>query len=83
MANSIAILNQLLLLFSIMIAGYIAFKKGWVDEHGSSQISSLIVKIFNPILMLSITIGSEYRPSARLIIENIVLMVIFLHLLFS
>lgn len=27
--------------------------------------------------MLSITIGSEYRPSARLIIENIVLMVIF------
>lgn len=73
MANSIAILNQLLLLFSIMIAGYIAFKKGWVDEHGSSQISSLIVKIFNPILMLSITIGSEYRPSSRLIIENIVL----------
>lgn len=60
-----------------MAAGYLSFKKGWVDKHGSSQISALIVKIFNPTLMLSITIGSDYKPSAGLVIENLVLMAIF------
>ena len=77
MANSLIIVKQLILLFSIMFAGYLSFKQGWVTRKGSSQISSLIVKIFNPALIIATSIGSEYKPSAHLIIMNIILVAAF------
>lgn len=60
-----------------MFAGYLSFKQGWVTRKGSSQISSLIVKIFNPALIIATSIGSEYKPSAHLIIMNIILVAAF------
>lgn len=77
MENSITILYQLLLLFTVMVAGYYSYKKGWVNDHGSAQISSMVVKIFNPAIIISTSVGSDYHPPARLVIENIILVVIF------
>lgn len=77
MENSIIIIRQLILLFALMLAGYYSFKKGWVTHKGSAQISSMIVKIFNPALIIASTAGSEYKPEGDLIITNLIIVAIF------
>lgn len=76
MTNSIIIIKQLVLLFAIMVASYISFKKGWVNRQGSAQISSMIVRIFNPALIISTIVSSSAKPSADLVASNLVLVVV-------
>ncbi len=76
MANSIIILNKLIVLFVFIFIGYYAYKKTWVDERGSAAIAKLITAIFNPALMLSTAVGYENRPSSHLLLQNALLSII-------
>ena len=51
--NAGIIAKQMLVLFLIMMAGYAAFKKGIVSKEGAGSISSAIINIFNPCLIIS------------------------------
>lgn len=44
---------QMLALLIMIGAGYLASKTGMMDEHTNSQMSKMIVNIFNPLLILS------------------------------
>ena len=48
MQNSFIIFQKLLVLFGFMLIGYLSYKKKWISDDTSSQISGLIVNIFNP-----------------------------------
>ena len=58
MQNSFIIFQKLLVLFGFMLIGYLSYKKKWISDDTSSQISGLIVNIFNPALIISGVIGS-------------------------
>lgn len=49
---------QMLALLIIIGAGYFAAKTGMMDEHTNSQMSDMIVNIFNPLLVLSSAAGA-------------------------
>lgn len=76
MANSLIIIRELILLFAIMLAGYISFRRGWVNATGSQQLSAMIVKIFNPALIIATAVGGDTKPSGDQVASNLVLVVI-------
>lgn len=53
MQNSFIIFQKLLVLFGFMLIGYLSYKKKWISDDTSLQISGLIVNIFNPALIIS------------------------------
>lgn len=77
MANSLIILQKLVMLFGFIFIGYFAFKKEWLTREGTAQISKLVVLIFNPALMLSTAVCSTERPPANMVISNAILVCVF------
>lgn len=51
--NAGIIAGQMLVLFFMMLAGFIAFKAHIVSQAGSKSLSSVIINIFNPCLIIS------------------------------
>ena len=76
MQNSFIIFQKLLVLFGFMLIGYLSYKKKWVSDDTSSQISGLIVNIFNPALIISGVIGSVGNGNWNLVIMDLILAVI-------
>ena len=59
-----------------MLIGYLSYKKKWISDDTSSQISGLIVNIFNPALIISGVIGSVGNGNWNLVIMDLILAVI-------
>ena len=53
MGNSWIIFQKLLVLFGFMLLGTLGYKRRWISDEGASQISRLIVNIFNPALIIT------------------------------
>lgn len=54
----ITVFFQMLAILIIIGAGYFMAKKGMMDSHTNSQMSRMIVNVFNPCLILSSAAGS-------------------------
>ena len=67
------LLQQLLVLFAIMLVGYLSYKFKIIDDKGYIQISSLVVLILNPFLMISGVAGKRIAFSPEIINQNIIL----------
>ena len=51
-------------MFSLLImigTGYVATKKGMLDNHTNQQMSKMIANVFNPLLAVSSAAGSVQR----------------------
>ena len=75
MQNSFIIFQKLLVLFGFILIGYLSYKKKWISDDTSSQISGLIVNIFNPALIISGVIGSVGNGNWNLVIMDLILAV--------
>ncbi len=60
----------MLMLLSMMIAGYIAFKARMFDPLGQHQISKIVVNVLNPCLILSAISGERPSDSGILSLQN-------------
>ena len=78
MQNSFIIFQKLLVLFGFMLIGYLSYKKKWISDDTSSQISGLIVNIFNPALIISGVIGSVGNGNWNLVIMDLILFVVLI-----
>lgn len=76
------IFEQMLVLFFMMMTGFVCYKKHFVDDNGYKNISSIIVNILNPLLIVSGVLNKEAVYSGKIIGENILLVgVLFLILI--
>ena len=60
---------QMLAILIIIGAGYFMAKRGMMDSHTNSQMSKMIVNVFNPCLILSSAASASFfqnAPSAPL-----------------
>ena len=55
----ITVFFQMLALLIMIGAGYFMARKGMMDSHTNTQMSKMIVNVFNPMLILSSAAGSE------------------------
>lgn len=53
------VLKQMLILFLIMLVGFICRKKSIINNEGSKVLSSIVVNVANPALILSASINKE------------------------
>ena len=59
MQNSFIIFQKLLVLFGFMFIGYLSYKKEWITDHTESQLSGLVLNIFNPCLLYTSDAADE------------------------
>lgn len=55
------VVQQMVVLFIVMLVGLTAYKKGIISDEASKKISSLVVNISNPALILSSVIGDNSK----------------------
>lgn len=71
------VLEKMLVLFTMMFIGYIAFKKKMITEEVSTKLSGIIVNIANPALILSSVASDDiYKISSKDLVETSILSVI-------
>ena len=75
--NAGIIAGQMLVLFFMMLAGFIAFKAHIVSQEGSRSLSSVIINIFNPCLIISGVLNKKITYSPHMVAENLVLVAVF------
>lgn len=76
MGNSLVIFQKLLVLFGFMLIGSFGYRKKWISDQSGSQISGLIVNVFNPALIISGVTGAQGQGSWSLVLTNLVMAVI-------
>lgn len=71
------IFGQMLVLLAMMLTGAFVYKKKWLGEEGASNISKLVVNVFNPILVISGVLGETDAISRDKMIGNIKLVLLY------
>ena len=77
MSNSIVIFEKLVLLFCFIFIGFYCFRKEWLSKQGTSELSKMVVNIFNPLLMISTALSGSSNIPTKLLIQNTILMAVF------
>ena len=73
MNNSFIIFQKLLVLFGFMFIGYFSYKRKWITDHTESQLSGLVLNIFNPALIISGVISSSTNGNLKMVIMDLFL----------
>lgn len=71
--NSGILFQQLLILMALMVTGFIAYKTNLIDDHTHSHLSSFMVWVLNPAMMISGVIGKNDSISSGFIFQNILM----------
>ena len=79
--NYLILFEQLLVLLTMMAIGYAAYSLRIIDDKGYSQLSSLVVRILNPFLMISGVLGKRIAFSSNEIGQNIILVCVLYSIL--
>ena len=74
--NISVIINQMLVLFMVMIIGYIANKKKILDADMDKKLSSLILNITAPALILSSVVNRSKDGDPKLVVNMFILSII-------
>lgn len=75
--NTILLLFQMLMLFAMMVTGFITFRMKVFDSVGQHQISKVVVNVLNPCLMISAIAGDKPSDSEKLTIQNFIAALVF------
>lgn len=75
------IIQQMMVLFLIMLIGYCAAKNNILDEDSSKKVSAIVVNIANPAMILSSVLGENKINPKELMFTSIIAVGIFLCLI--
>lgn len=70
------LLQQMLVLFIIMLLGYICFKKGFINQAASKTLSFIVVNIANPAMILSGSVNSTGNIQGQELLLTVVIAII-------
>lgn len=65
------ILARMLMLFAMMLIGYLIWKLRWLEESANQQLSRLVVNIFNPLLVIDGVLGKSAQGTPGLLLQNV------------
>ena len=75
--SAIAVLGQMVVLFSMIAAGFIACRKGVMCDETSSQLSKLVVNLFNPLLIVNSVLSPAQEVTGEKMLMNLLLVCIY------
>lgn len=71
------IFAQMLMLFAMMLTGYVIWKKEWFDENAYQKLSKIVVNILNPILVIYGVVGKDSKGDPNLVLQNLAFVALF------
>lgn len=66
-------LQQMIVLFLIMLVGFIAYKKDYINDNASKKLSSIVVNIANPALILSSILSMDNTITGKDLLTTVVI----------
>lgn len=78
------VFQQMLVLFAMMAVGYFSYRLNWLDDASCSKLSTIIVQVLNPAVIINGVLGKNSSAAGALIGQNlllIILMFVFLILI--
>ena len=63
--------QQMLVLFAMIMTGYLAYRCRLIDRRGGQQLTTLVVKIFNPLMILASVIGKHSSDAGELLLQDL------------
>ena len=76
MSSAFIILQQMLVLFGMMLVGYFCYKIDWIDDHTYGKLSKIVVNILNPLLVIDGVLGKNIGEDLNKLGINFGMMVI-------
>lgn len=80
--NIFTVFQQMLILFSIMAIGIWGRKKNYISKTTSTQLSFLVINVFNPVLTIYSVLGQSLVSTGSMFYQNLVLIGFFYLILF-
>lgn len=77
MSSAFIILQQMLVLFGMMLVGYFCYKINWIDDHTYGKLSKIVVNIFNPLLVIDGVLGKNTGEDLNKLGINFGMMIIY------
>ena len=69
------VFGQMLVLLAMMAVGFWCYKKNWITDESSGQLSKLVVNVFNPVLVVNGVLGQSRSNAGAGIGWNIVFII--------
>ena len=79
--SAVIVLQQMLVLFSMIAIGVFLWKKNWIDVKGQKALSKMVVNIFNPLLLIYSISGYDFEKSTMNVGQNMVFVIVYFVLL--
>lgn len=77
MSSAFIILQQMLVLFGMMLVGYFCYKIDWIDDHAYGKLSKIVVNILNPLLVIDGVLGKNTGDNLNKLGINFGMMIIY------
>lgn len=77
MSSAFIILQQMLVLFGMMLVGYFCYKIDWIDDHTYGKLSKIVVNILNPLLVIDGVLGKNTGDNLNKLGINFGMMIIY------
>lgn len=79
--NTLIVLQQMAVLFVIMIVGYFRSKISWLDDNAYGKLSKIVVNIMNPMLIINGVVNKDTGNDYEKIWMNLLLTAVYFILL--
>ena len=77
------IFSQMMMLFVMMLIGYVIWKKKWLDENAYQKLSRIVVNILNPFLAIYGVAGKSSEGNEGLLLQNLMLVIVYFAVLWG
>lgn len=81
--NTFVVIQQMLVLFALMVVGYACYKAAWLDKNAYGRLSKIVVNVMNPMLIINGILNKDTGDDYRKILLNLALVGIYFALLIT
>ena len=79
--STFIVIQQMLVLFALMVVGYFCYKAAWLDKNAYGKLSKIVVNVMNPMLIINGVLNKDTGDDYRKVLTNLLLVGIYFVLL--
>lgn len=79
--DTFIVIQQMLVLFALMVVGYACYKASWLDKNAYGRLSKIVVNVMNPMLIINGVLNKDTGDDYRKVLVNLALVGIYFALL--
>lgn len=71
--NAFIVIQQMLVLFALMVVGYVCYRSSWLDKNAYGRLSKIVVNVMNPMLIINGVLNKNTGDDYRKLLINLAL----------